>query len=161
MAARSPILVLGLGNPLRGDDGAGRAVTRALGDLVDEGVEICEQDGEPAGLLESLDGRTAAILVDCCISGAAPGTVRRFDVSAGPLPAEMRAVSSHGIGIASALELARALNGLPPLCRVYTIEGAAFEVGTTLSPAVAAGVAEAATCIRDDLASLREEARHA
>lgn len=161
MPALPRILVLGLGNPMRGDDAAGRLAARALLDIAGPDIEVREHDGEAADLVESLAGRNAALLVDCSVSGAPAGTVRRFDLAAGPLPAEMRAVSSHGIGLATALDLSRTLGELPPCCHVFTVEGAAFGIGAAVSPAVADGVAAVVARIRAEVIALRREMRHA
>lgn len=136
-------LVLGLGNALRGDDGAGPAVAAALGARA--------HPGDMAGLLAELGTTTHAVLIDAALSGAAPGTVRRFDAAAAPLPAATLRVSSHGAGLAEALEMARALGQLPPRCIVYAIEGAGFAHGAPLSPAVAAAVPRVAARIRAEL----------
>ncbi len=130
-------IVIGIGNPDRGDDGVGRLVARSLDGRLPADVEIVEVDGEATALLAHMDGAEEAYLVDACASGAAPGTVRRFDVVAAPLPQAAFGLSTHGFGLAEATELARALGQLPPRCVVYAIEGAGFEAGAPLSDAVA------------------------
>lgn len=145
MKSTSPCrVVLGIGNPERGDDAAGRQVARLLRWRLPEDVEVAEHDGEATALLARLDGAAAAFLIDACTSGAPAGTVRRFDVSAGPLPQAAFGLSTHGFGLAEAVDLARALGQLPPRCVVYAIEGASFAEGAPLSPAVAAAVADVA-----------------
>jgi hydrogenase maturation protease len=144
-------VVVGIGNPDRGDDAAGRAVVRLLRDAPPDGVGLVEQGGEATALLACLEGASTAFLVDACSSGAPPGTVRRFDVGKEPLPQVVFGLSTHGIGLAEAIELARVLGKLPSNCVVYAIEGSAFEVGTPLSPAVAAAVAAVAARLRCEL----------
>jgi len=135
-------LVIGIGNPDRGDDRAGRAVARLLRETPPPGVEIVEHDGEATSLMACFDGAGAVWLIDASSSSSPPGTVRRFDATAAPLPAGKVGVSSHGLGVSEAIELARALGTLPARCVVYAIEGASFEAGAPLSPEVAAAVAE-------------------
>jgi hydrogenase maturation protease len=48
--------------------------------------------------------------------------------------------STHAFDIAGAIELARALNQLPPRVVVFGIEGANFEAGTELSGEVQAAL---------------------
>jgi hydrogenase maturation protease len=134
--------VLGIGNPDRGDDGAGRAVARALGVALPGAVEVSEADGEATDILGRLEGASAAYLIDACASGAPAGTVHRFDVSRTPLPQGAFGVSTHGFGLHEAIELARALGQLPPCCVVYAIEGTGFETGAPLSASAAAAVVE-------------------
>ncbi|MFA6207521.1 MAG: hydrogenase maturation protease, partial [Methylocystis sp.] len=69
----------------------------------------------------------------------------------GPLPRAAFGASTHGFGLAEALELARALGVLPPRCIVYAIEGEIFDIGAPMSPAVAAAVAVVADRLRADI----------
>ena len=133
------IIVLCIGNPDCGDDAAGRAVARALRALLAD-VDIIEEEGEATRVLARLEGADAAFIVDACVSGATPGDIRRFDASAGPLPRAAFGASTHGFGLAEALELTRALGALPSRCVVYAIEGVTFDIGAPMSPAVAAAV---------------------
>lgn len=135
-------IVLGIGNPDRGDDGAGRRVARLLRWWLPEEIEVAEHDGEATGLLARLDGAAAAYLVDACASGAPAGTVHRFDAGAAPLAQRAFGLTTHGFGLAEAIELARALGQLPVRCVVYAIEGTCFEVGAPLSPAASAAVVD-------------------
>ncbi|MGJ0397454.1 MAG: hydrogenase maturation protease [Methylocystis sp.] len=132
-------VVLCIGNPQRGDDAAGCAVANALRALLDD-VEIIEEDGEATRVLARLDGADAAFIVDACASGASPGEIHRFDIGADPLPPTVFSASTHGFGLAEAVELARALGALPPRCVIYAIEGATFDIGAPLSPAVTTAV---------------------
>jgi hydrogenase maturation protease len=161
--ARTPsrTVVLGVGNPERGDDAVGRAVARRLRGALPEEVEIAEHDGEATALLALMDGAGAAYLVDACASGAEPGTLRRFDAAAAPLPSGAFGVSTHGFGPAEAIELARALGQLPRRCIVYAIEGGSWETGAPLSPRVAAAAALAADRLRAEILEPAEPAAHA
>jgi hydrogenase maturation protease len=142
-------VVVGIGNELRGDDAVGLHVVRALAGL-DAALVECE--GEPVGLIDAWDGYERAILVDATASGAEPGTVRRLPADDEPLPPELRRASTHLLGVADAVELARALGKLPPRTVVYGIEGASFDTGAPLSPAIAAAVERVADAIRREVA---------
>ncbi|MFO1102395.1 MAG: hydrogenase maturation protease [Methylocystis sp.] len=147
---RRRIVALCIGNPQRGDDGAGRAVALTLRASLD-GVDIIEEEGEATSVLAQLEGADAAFIVDACLSGAAPGEIRRFDVSAAPLPQMAFGASTHSFGLAEALELARALGVLPARCVVYAIEGENFTIGATMSPKVAAAAEIVADRLRAEL----------
>ncbi|MBZ0293034.1 MAG: hydrogenase maturation protease, partial [Anaerolineae bacterium] len=97
---------------------------------------IIEQSGEGTTLAEVLSGASAVILIDAVVSGAAPGTLLRFDANQQSLPAHFFAHSTHAFGVAEAIELARAFNDLPPRCLIFGIEGACFEWGTGLTQSV-------------------------
>jgi hydrogenase maturation protease len=125
------VTVVGLGNEWRVDDGVGIEVARRLG-----GTQL---SGEPVGLVEALNGSAEIVLVDAVSSGAAPGTVHVFEAGSAPLPAAVfGATSTHTIGLAEAVELARSLGRLPQRVLVYGIEGSDFGFGKRLSPEVAA-----------------------
>jgi hydrogenase maturation protease len=131
-------LVIGLGNDLRGDDAAGLHAVRRL---AERGVEVREEQGEAIRLLDTWEGRDAVVLVDTMRSGAPPGTLRRLDASAQPLPAQLRGSSStHMVALAEAIELARTLGRLPRRVVVHAVEGAQFAAGAGLSAPVAEAV---------------------
>jgi hydrogenase maturation protease len=132
-------LVIGVGNPWRGDDAAGLEVARRL---EREGVRAIAHEGDGSGLLSHWDGVDAVVVVDAATSGAAPGTVYRFAASGGPLPTRLSSSSTHALGVAEAIELARALGRLPQALVVYAIEGESFDAGEGLTPAVERAVAQ-------------------
>ena len=149
-------IVVGIGNPDRGDDAAGRAVAQALRGTLPDGIDIVELSGEAAALIDALDGAGTAYLVDACLSGAPAGTVRRLDASSRPLPPGALGLSTHGLGVAAAVELARALGQLPPRCIVYAIEGGSFEPGAAMSPLVSEAIAGVAARLRGELETAAE-----
>ncbi len=151
-------VVIGVGNVYRGDDAVGLAVARRVTGLVGDDVDVLECEQEPTRLLDAWEGADVALVVDACASGEAPGTVHRFDVSDGPLPARVFRSSTHAFGVGEAVELSRALRRLPRRVVVYGVEGADFEAGTALSPPVAAAVGEVAGVLLHDL---EQEARGA
>lgn len=154
---RPRYMVIGIGNPDRGDDAAGRAVARCLQAAPPAGAGIVEHDGEATSLLAHLENAAAAVLIDACVSGAPPGAVRRFDVTAAPLPRDGFRLSTHGLGLPEAVELARALGQMPRRCVVYAIEAGSFDSGAGLSPPVATAVRETAERVR---AEFRRIASH-
>ncbi len=97
---------------------------------------MAETHGAAADLVTLMEGRARVLIVDACRSGAAAGTIHRLDATAGALPGWLRSVSSHGIGVAEGVALARVLGGLPARVEVWAVEGLAFATGDPLSPAV-------------------------
>ena len=125
-------LIVGVGNPWRGDDGAGIELAHRLGGVAFEG------DG--TGLIGGReDADDEVVVADAAASGGTPGAIRRFDARAAPLPVHSLRSSSHRFGVADAFELARSLDRLPPALRVDAIAGEDFGAGHPLSPAVRAG----------------------
>ena len=130
---RPRLIVIGVGNAFRGDDAAGLAVARALGD----DPRVLAHEGEPIDLLDRWGSVDEVIVVDAARSGAAPGTVHRLEDHAGPPSAHG---STHAFGLAETLALARALGRAPARVTVYGIEGERFGAGEELSAPVQAAV---------------------
>jgi hydrogenase maturation protease len=105
---------------------------------------IEEQSGAALDLIERLRGTDSAFLVDAAVTGAPPGTIHVFDCAIADLPTMRPGASSHGLGVAEAIAMARALHELPRVCRLYAIEGVNFAPGAAISPAVRAAAEELA-----------------
>ena len=145
------MVVIGVGNEFRRDDGAGPAVVRTLRGRVPPGVELVITDGEPARLVEAWTGAALAIVVDAVLAQPPrPGTVHRFVVDR-PRPGTMRSASSHGLGLDDAVGLALALGRMPGRLIVHAIEAADLAQGTGLTPPVAAAVDAVASTILGNL----------
>jgi len=145
----SRVLVAGLGNEFRRDDGVGPAVASQVGREIGPVVDAASFE-DPLDLLGRWDGADLAVVVDALRSGSAPGTVCVLHLAAhgtdpfgtvdGP---RGRAGSTHGIGLAGVLRLARALDAAPKAVAVVGIVGEDFERGPGLSASVAAAVPRA------------------
>lgn len=165
-AARQPgsgraagrVLVAGIGNVLRGDDGFGIAVIAALQDRPDalpDSVRVIEVGIGGIGLIqELLDGYDRLVLVDAVERGGAPGTLYVLepevpDVAAlTPEERRVRAADMHDMVPSRALVLAAALDVLPPFVRIVGCQPAETEeLRTALSPPVAAAVPRAVEAV--------------
>ena len=147
--------MIGVGNRWRRDDAAGLAVVQRLTESVPEGTEVFEHEGEPTSLIDAWEGAEAVWLVDAVSSGAIAGTVHRLDTADGPLPATLFRASTHHVGLAEAVELARTLGRLPASVVVFGIEGERFDTGEELTPAVADAVSRVADAIAAEMSRLR------
>jgi len=151
---RPRLVVIGVGNEYRRDDGFGPFVVTELerlhqSDDALRGVDLRGCDGEPTRLIDLWTGADLAVVVD----------VARADVTragewfelvlpgADRLPDEM-AVSSHGIGLGSTAELAQALGRLPGRLVVLAAIGRDFGFGVGLSRPLAAAVHPVAGRVR-------------
>jgi len=140
LPADARILVIGVGNEYRSDDAAGLVVARRLRQLPLGNVTVIEASGEGTDLMESWNGADTVIIVDAASSGAKPGTIHRIDVRAQRIPTGLLRYSTHAFSVGEAVELARAMDRLPPRMVVYGIEGERFDEGTVLSRAVQGSV---------------------
>jgi len=137
------ILIIGIGNEYRKDDGVGRVIAQELTrSTLPSGTSIVEVNGEGAALMETWEGADAVILIDAVSSGAAPGTVHRLNAHRQPIPSQFLNCSTHAFGVAEAIEMARVLNRLPPRVVLYGIEAETFEPGAGLSASVRKAIPE-------------------
>ncbi|MGD9896825.1 MAG: hydrogenase maturation protease [Candidatus Methylacidiphilaceae bacterium] len=144
-----PVLIAGLGNPDRGDDGFGPAVLARLAPLRLPHVEmaVCRR---PLDLLDLWPDRRLALLVDAALPWKQPGRLTRLEPLLQKMP--LAACSStHSIGLTQAIELALALGMLPGRLVVYAAEAHDSTFGAPLSPPVAAAVEEAVRGIVEEL----------
>lgn len=129
-------LVIGIGNAWRGDDAAGLLAAHALRSQKLPGVTIVETNVVDPALIDSWQGIDRLIVVDAAVSGAAPGTVQRFNLSRDTLPDELSFCSTHAFDLTALFELARALDRLPPQVWVFGIEARDFAHGRAVSEEV-------------------------
>lgn len=141
------MLILGCGTRYRADDAAGILAAERLRQ---RGIaaEICS--GEASELLEAWAGAEQVILIDAVQTGSPAGTVHHWDAQCPP-PFRTSSGSTHGFGLAEAIELARTLGGLPRKLKIYGIEANNFEVGGVLSPEVDQGIDEVVSRVMLDL----------
>lgn len=151
-------IVLGVGNPFRRDDGVGAAVATALREQVGSDVTVRLLAGEPVRLLDAWEGASLVVVVDATRGDGEPGTVHTVEVPDDVLDlGELEgSSSSHGLGVETAIALARALNRLPTRLVVVGVAGTDFGEGPGLSPAVEAAVP---TAIQTVLHLLDHESR--
>lgn len=154
---RAPVAVIGVGNVLLGDDGIGPCVARLLEGRL-PGVDVL--DCGTAGLdvsAEVLDRRIVVFVdaVDGTRAGHEPGTVvvLGHDVltTGGPTGPRM---SPHEPGVRDALAIADLVDRAPRVALLVGIVPATTEMGTTLTPAVAAAAVPAANRVISELAAL-------
>ena len=125
MTARAAIVIIGIGNPMRTDDGVGPAAIERLERDPPDG-DLLLLDAEPTRLIEAWRDRALAVVVDAVRTGAAPGTIHERtldqldDVDAAPT-----AASSHGTGVAEAIVYSEdnALVGKAVCADVRLVEG--------------------------------------
>ena len=142
-ASVKPILILGLGNPLRGDDGVGCRVVEALSlEALPPQVEAMDGGTPGIGLLHLIEGRRRVILVDAAEMGRPPGSVARFLPGDVRLAVSAEGVSLHHSGVAETLALARALNLALPDLVVFGVQPTRVNWDPDLSPEVRAAVAQ-------------------
>lgn len=132
------VLVIGLGNPLMGDDGIGLAALQRLRERrLPASAELVDGGTWGMNLLPIIESADAVILLDAIRAGAMPGAVVELEGDAVPRRLALK-LSPHQIDLAEVLALAALRGTLPPRLLAIGLEPEVVEMSTTLSPAVEA-----------------------
>ncbi|MBK8173879.1 MAG: HyaD/HybD family hydrogenase maturation endopeptidase [Rhodospirillales bacterium] len=132
------VLVLGVGNILLSDEGAGVRVIEALQERYDVPETVAVVDGGTCGmdLLDTLADRDHLIVVDAVHTGSPPGTVVRIDGR--DIPAVFRTnATPHQLGLQEVLAKLILLERAPARVTVIGVQPACLDLGLALSEAVA------------------------
>ena len=149
--ASHDVVVVGCGNLLRGDDGAGPECVRLLGESgLPTGVIAIDAGTSGADVVLCMRRANRVILVDACQSGRPPGSLLRLSAADLAEISPTGPLNVHAFRWIDAVRLTRALAGEQPAATVsaWLVEGADFAPGSGLSPPVAAAVSQLAAEIR-------------
>jgi hydrogenase maturation protease len=130
-------LVLGLGNLVHADDGAGVHAIQALSTdpRVPPGVVLLDGGTQGMGLLHHISGVRRLLVIDAIDAGEAPGTVLLFEGKAlRGLPGK---ASVHSLGFADMMIALELLGETPPEVVVIGVQPASTEWGAELTEPVA------------------------
>jgi hydrogenase maturation protease len=155
------IILIGLGNPILGDDGVGWKVAEEISkqDFYKSTVEVDYLAVGGLALMERLVGYDRAILVDSIQTGLhPPGTVILTRLKDFPEPIVGYMTSAHDVSLHAALKLGRELGfQLPDQIDIIGIETMrTYEVSEELSPIICAAVPHAMQFTREFLQPLIE-----
>ena len=144
-AGRGAVLVIGVGCRERGDDAVGPRVVDLLRELATPGLALRCDIADGAALVEAWQGFDRVVVIDAVRSASSVGSIHRIDALRDPLPQPISPASTHGFGLAEAVELARVLGQLPRELTLYGIEAEHFDLGRPMSAPVAESAAQLAT----------------
>lgn len=141
-------LIIGLGNPILGDDGVGWRVAEAVQAALPPSPDI-EVDCAAVGglaLMERLIGYDRAIVIDAVVAGGPVGAVTCCDLSALPDRAAAHLAAPHDTTLPTAVRLGQQLGArLPRQITIVGVEARAlYEFNETLTPEAQAAVPAAA-----------------
>lgn len=153
----SDTVIIGIGNPLCGDDGVGIALLETLtgrvaADCVDAGTSAMQ-------VVHALAGRRRALLLDCARMGLTPGDIRRFTLDDIADEQILPRLSMHEGDLLTFLTLARQLGDAPASLVLFGIEPDNVEMGMALSPAITARLDEYLAMIETELATATKPSR--
>jgi hydrogenase maturation protease len=134
-------VVLGIGNIILSDEGAGVRAVEALAREYELPPEVQVIDGGTSGMemIEDLSDLDLLVVLDVVLTGAAPGTLVRI---AGPqVPVFFRSkLSPHQIGLPDVLASLELLGAIPAEIIVHGVEPVSLALGLEMTPPVAAAV---------------------
>jgi hydrogenase maturation protease len=132
IASPAPVLVIGIGNPSRGDDAIGPLAIERLEAMDLPGVEVLTDFQLQVEHAVDLVGRREVVFVDATVSGEGPFS---FDAIA---PVADQGATTHALAPAAVLDVYRRYTDAPlPQARVLAVRGFEFELGAPLSDAAA------------------------
>uniref|UniRef100_Q01WJ5 Peptidase M52, hydrogen uptake protein n=1 Tax=Solibacter usitatus (strain Ellin6076) TaxID=234267 RepID=Q01WJ5_SOLUE len=125
-------LIIGYGNALRADDGAGYIAAELLRERIhNPAVEVLSMQQLMPELMEPISRAHQVLFIDAAILGRA-GSFQRVPLR--PAPACSR--FTHHATPETLLAGAQSLYGRAPVSLLYTIPGKFFEIGQELTPSV-------------------------
>lgn len=136
----APTLVLGVGNILLGDEGAGvRVIEEIRKHELPEDVEVVDGGTLQLVLIDIIRGRKKVIVVDAVNGGEPPGSIYRFE--AGDLQEASQQIGTvHDLGVVEAVFFLDLMQELPADFVFYGVEPQSFEPSLELTPDVAAAL---------------------
>ena len=150
------VLILGLGNPLLGDEGIGVRVVGALRELeLPDGVELADGGTSGLGLISLMEGYRRVIIVDAADMDRLPGCVVRFTPSEVQFETEETPLSLHQVGLVEALALAEALKVAPAEVVIIGIQPGRIEGVVGLNPKVEGAIPQVIRMVLDELDAWR------
>jgi hydrogenase maturation protease len=158
----SKTIIIGLGNPILGDDGVGWKVVEYVQKDSNLPISVVVDFLALGGisLMERLIGYDRAILVDVIVTGKNPiGSVLRLEIDDLPVRAGGHLASAHDTSLQNALQMGRALGAkLPERITIVAVESqSVYDFSEELSAQVAAAVPEAAKIVVNVLAESSRE----
>ena len=138
MTGRARVLVIGLGNPLMGDDGLGLAALERLrsGPTLPESVELVDGGTWGLNLLHRIESAEQVLFLDAVNAGRAPGETVIMEREELPRLLGVK-LSPHQIDLREVLALAELRETLPKTMAALGLQPASVELRAGLSPAVA------------------------
>jgi hydrogenase maturation protease len=150
-----PLLILGLGNLLCGDDGLGVSAVERLVDAYEapDGVRVLDGGTLGLSLLPYLEDAERVILVDAVRNDTAPGSFVRLTGDE-VAPAVAARLSVHQVGVADLLEAARWLGRMPATLVLLGLVPESIELSLTRSPSVERNMPELVRRVAEEAAAL-------
>jgi len=133
------IAVIGIGNPMMGDDGVGPRVIAEL-QCARLGADLIDLGTGGMTLVHVLARYRAVVIVDAVDMGLSPGKARVFAAAEAVSIKEMRAYSLHDWDLMRSIEISRELGEAPETVLIVAVQPGVVEMGEVLSREVESGI---------------------
>jgi hydrogenase maturation protease len=150
VSARIHTLIIGIGNPLRSDDGLGWAVAEQLSQDCDMGCDIHTVHQLTPELAQWMAAAKLVVMIDASLEGE-PGELRIRPLST----ARPGAVGTHYTTPEELTALTTVVYGQCPPVVVVTMTGANFSIGEQFSSIVARRIPLVSAAVRQVCANSR------
>lgn len=117
-------IIIGIGNPIRRDDGVGIRVAQKIRQLINgkEDIEVIELSAGGLRLMEAMADYDKAIVIDAIITGQGPpGAIQKLNIN--NLAMSLHTSTTHDTSLASAIEIGKKLGiKIPSEIIIYGVE---------------------------------------
>ncbi len=146
-------VVIGLGNTLMADEGIGCVIVGHFISRLEKypGIEFVDAGTGGMNLLHIISDRKKAIIIDCAVMGAEPGTIKRFTPEQAKSVKQLSHYSLHEADVLQIIEMSRKLGECPETIVIFGIEPARVEHGRKLSETLSRRLTEYIKTIEKEL----------
>ncbi|MBI5000883.1 MAG: hydrogenase maturation protease [Euryarchaeota archaeon] len=148
------VAVIGIGNPLMKDDGAGLSVIDLLSGMP-KGVLIVDAGTGGMGLLHILNDLDAAVIVDAVDFGGEPGEIRVLSHKEAVSTKKLPGLSLHEGDILKIIEMSRRLGECPEMILICAIQPAEIRAGIGLTENVEKAMPRLARAVKETVKKMR------
>jgi hydrogenase maturation protease len=150
---KQDVVVIGLGNILMADEGIGCVIAGRFLSQQEKypGVEFVDAGTGGMSLLHIISGRKKAVIIDCAVMGAEPGTIKRFTPDQAKSVKQLSHYSLHEADVLKIIEMARQLGQCPEKIVIFGIEPQRIQQGRELSKTLTTKLAGYAATIEQEL----------
>jgi hydrogenase maturation protease len=130
------LIIIGIGNTLRADDGIGCKIIEELKtEQLPKEVELVDIGSDTFSLVGYFEKKLPVLVIDCAQMDKVPGTVIKFDIEESDLPVLDKAIFVHGFGFSEIYKMAKSLYGTID-CTIIGIQPKSIEFNRGLSKVV-------------------------
>ncbi len=148
------VIVIGVGNSFRSDDGVGVYVARELQKLHLPEVTVVTEERDGLKIMDHWSSGDHVVIIDAVVSDADEGSILRVELLDELRPSFISRSSTHSFDIAGAVSLSKVVGKLPASVVLYGVEGKNFKMGTSLSPRVLAAARRTLQMVLQEISAL-------